>query len=137
MTSKKSSYPPTDEHPKTVEARKSLFLEAISEWGVPIAGIKAAGITRGIYEHWMATDKEFAQMCVWAKRDAVDEVELLAFKGARQSHDLIKYLLNANRKEVYGQKAEHVVTVTRSVKDLTDEELSEIAAASQKEKERL
>lgn len=105
------------------DAQKSAFIEAYCEWGEVYAGMKAASIPRSVYETWMATDDEFARQVMDAHKDSVDKMAMRGKEMARKSPDMMKFMLRSLRPEVYGEKSEQRVTMTRKYQEMTDEEL--------------
>lgn len=120
-----------------MEDRKSQFLEAYAEAGVDRAGLEAASIPRSLLKAWLASDPAFVELYMEAKENAIDKVELAAMKAAIKNHDMMKFILNANRKQIYGNTVKTDVTIKRNVKDLTDEELMEIASRAKPPTEEL
>jgi hypothetical protein len=122
---------PLDE-PTDAQIAKFLgTLESSFEPSIVEAG-KAAGINRKQYESLLAKNKAFAaQIQEWAdtQRDQIEErARQLALKG---DPSMIRFILQSEMPEKYGNKGKlditHRITSPEDLKQLTDEELEQLA----------
>ena len=82
---------------------KPTFIEALRKSGNVRASCQAAGITRQAAYHARGKLPTFAAAWDHALDDAVDILEMTAWKRANEHSDgLIKFLLKAHRRELYG-----------------------------------
>ena len=82
---------------------KPTFIEALRKSGNVRASCQAAGITRQAAYHARGKLPTFADAWDHALADAVDVLEMTAWKRAQEYSDgLIKFLLKAHRRELYG-----------------------------------
>jgi hypothetical protein len=98
------------------------FLEAFRNSANVRAACQAAGIERSTPYHHAKTNPKFRAAWDQAREDAIDTLEAVAWKRARESSDYLLWkLLEANRRSFYGARQ----TVTLEVTDLREKLLAE------------
>lgn len=112
-------------NPKTTEANQNAFLAAYQEVGMVTPAAEAAKISRGAHYHWLRSNPEYRKRFEAAQLESSDVIEdharKLALEGVlepvfyegqicghkiKYSTDLIKFLLQANNPEKFGNKIE-------------------------------
>jgi hypothetical protein len=90
---------------------KPAFIEALKQSGNVRAACQKANITR--QAAYSARSKQPTFKLAWdnALADAVDALELTAWRRAHEHSDgLIKFLLKAHRRELYGDHQRHEIS---------------------------
>lgn len=67
--------------------RQCLFLRSFARYGIVAQGCRAANISRVSYNHWVGSDKWFAERAKVAKDIAADHIESEAFRRAVEGVD--------------------------------------------------
>jgi len=110
------------------------FLSKMRNSGNVYASCEAAGVSRTTAYRWRKKWATFAAEWNDAKDDAVDRLDLEAWKRATQgrSDRLLMFLLKAHKPDVYNPVQRQVVTgqviTQRTAQELSDAELMAIAA---------
>ena len=92
---------------------KPTFLEALRQSGNVRAACQKANITRQNAYTAKAKQPVFRKAWDDALADAVDALELTAWKRAHEHSDgLLKFLLKAHRREMYGDHQRHEISGT-------------------------
>ena len=99
---------------KRNKSTRERFLEAFREAGNVREACEAAGIHRVTAYKWRYADPEFAAAWDQAREDAIDTLEQVAWKRAKDQSDYLLWkLLQSNRRALYGDKQQVDVTITR------------------------
>lgn len=112
------------------------FLEAFRNSGNIRASCQAAGVSRYAPLKHAQRHPEFREQMEEARQDAIDTLEAIAWQRAKSTSDYLLWkLLQANRRQLYGDRATVEFEVSDAVKELaakmglTEDELEEAMRA--------
>lgn len=118
--------------------RHDRFVKSLAEFGNVRLACKAAGIARSWAYAQRAENPEFAEAWQSALQEGVDQLELEAWRRAKEKSDLLLiFLLKAHRPEVFREQVnvQHGGKIHHQVTDKLDREidslLEEMAARSE------